>query len=99
MFGEEYPIHFIKKLFSKLVFVLQLIIVALVLGGENVRRYFNFIPREVYDHMDNKKWIIGLLVFFGGNMLQGILTSSGAFEIFVQNKLVSIYLLKQIYSI
>jgi hypothetical protein len=90
VYGEEYPIHFIRKLLSKLVWVLQMLIVALALGGENVRRYFNFIPRQIFDYMDQKKWIIGLLAFLGGNMLQGVLTSSGAFEIFAQNKLVMI---------
>jgi hypothetical protein len=70
-----------------------MVILANTLGGENVRNYFKFVPREWFEFVDRKKWIFTILVYLVGNTIQGSLTSSGAFEVFVDNKLVRLFLI------
>jgi hypothetical protein len=61
---------------------------AVIFGGETVRSYLTFIPREYYDLVDNKKWAFAIGTFFLGNILSSTLSSTGAFEIYLDGKLV-----------
>jgi hypothetical protein len=92
VYGEEYPVSILRRILSKIIFVLQMIIIANLVGKENIRNYFSFVPREYFEYMDNNKWMVGITIFFIGNQLQNILCSSGAFEIFCNDKLVNNFL-------
>jgi hypothetical protein len=91
VYGEDYPIGIRRNILSKLIYVAQFAFIGIIFGGESVRGYFSFIPREAFEWIDRKKWVAGLLAFFGGNILQTSLTSTGAFEIFCNGQLVKIY--------
>lgn len=91
VYGEEYPTTLLKKIISKIIFVLQIAIMANMAGGDTVRQFFSFVPREWFDIMDRKKWVVGLFTFIAGNFLQSMLTASGAFEVFCDGQLVRLF--------
>ncbi len=76
---------------------MQLVIIAMVLGGDTVRQYFTFVPRTWFAYVDQKKWIFAILTFMIGNMIQSMCSATGAFEVFVDDKLVFIFNLDMVY--
>lgn len=48
----------------------------------------NLFPDTFFEYLEEKKWILMLFVFFMGNFITGIIGNSGAFEVYVNNKLV-----------
>jgi hypothetical protein len=87
--GSEYPVSFIKKTLSNLIGLLRIILIAIAAGGQAVRPYLTFIPAKYLDLIEQKKWMLIIGSFFVGSMIQGALTSSGAFEVYCNNKLVN----------
>jgi hypothetical protein len=73
---------------SKMIWALQIVAIANVLGGESIRRFFTFIPRNWFDYVDEKKWIAAVVIFMSGNLFQSMCSSTGAFEVFINNQLV-----------
>jgi hypothetical protein len=86
--GSEFPVHWARKLISRLIFILQIGVIVILTGGEGIRAHLSFIPREVFAFIDQKKWIVGIGAFFIGNQLSSILSSSGAFEVYCNDSLV-----------
>ena len=62
----------------------------LLMGGQTARNFFSFVPAHYLNLIEQKKWIVGIASFFLGTQLQNIITSTGAFEIFVNGALVII---------
>jgi hypothetical protein len=88
VYGAEYPVTPIRKLLSRFIFILQIIIILFCFGGESVRGYLSFIPGYVFEFVEKKKWILLIFAFLLGNQLMSALTSSGAFEIYLNDNLV-----------
>ena len=74
-----------------MILVLQIVVIANILGGENVRKYFKFVPRNWFNFLDEKKWIMAVGIFIFGNVLQSMCSATGAFEVFINNNLVKFY--------
>ena len=66
-----------------------MVIIANIFGGETVRRYFSFVPRNWFDFADQKKWIVIIMTFMMGNILQSMCSSTGAFEVYINHSLVN----------
>lgn len=47
------------------------------------------VPQSVFDYFERKKWGAAIFTFFLGNMITGWLSSTGAFEIFLDGQLIS----------
>lgn len=62
--------------------------IAVIFGGDTIRAYLAFIPREYFDLIDRKKWAFTIATFFFGNMISGVIGSTGAFEVFLHGRLV-----------
>jgi len=61
----------------------------LLMGGQNARNFFSaYVPAQYLDLIEQKKWMVGIATFFLGNQLQNMITSTGAFEVFVNGNLV-----------
>ena len=65
----------------------------LLIGGQNARNFFSaYVPAHYLDLIEQKKWMVGIATFFVGNQLQNMITSTGAFEVFVNGNLVRNYI-------
>lgn len=60
----------------------------LIIGGQNARGYFSFVPAQYLNLIEQKKWIVGIAAFFIGTQLQNMIVSTGAFEVFINDTLV-----------
>jgi len=91
--GEEYPVNIVRKLLKYAVSIFQMAMMFLLIGGQNARNFFSaYVPAHYLDLIEQKKWIVGIATFFVGNQLQNMITSSGAFEVFVNGNLVRNYI-------
>jgi selT/selW/selH-like putative selenoprotein len=76
--GEEYPLPGVRAAASKVVSMVQMGLMGVGIGG-------NFIPainnHPLYQRFQDKRMIILLGGYFGLNMLQNALSSTGAFEV------------------
>ena len=63
-------------------------VLAVIFGGDSVRGYLSFIPAEYFEIIDRKKWFFAIGTFFLGNIFSSALSSTGAFEIYLDGKLV-----------
>lgn len=83
MIGEEFPLPPVKAAASKVVSIVQTGLMVLGIGG-------NFIPainnHPLYQRFQDKRMIILLGGYFGLNMLQNSLSSTGAFEVSLNGK-------------
>ena len=83
--GQEYPLTGTRKTLSSVVSMAQMAVMVIGVGG-------NFIPairdHPIYQQYQDKKIYIFLGAYFGLNFLQGKLSSTGAFEIFLNDRLV-----------
>jgi selT/selW/selH-like putative selenoprotein len=81
--GEEYPLPPLRAAASKVVSLVQTGLMVLGIGG-------NFIPainnHPLYQRFQEKRMIILLGGYFGLNMLQNTLSTTGAFEVSVNGK-------------
>lgn len=76
---------------SRVVSAVQMGFIGLALGGDQILPLLGVNdPPQLYTRMRENKlqWVMG--AWFVGNMVQNSLTSSGAFEIFYDGKLVRI---------
>lgn len=83
MIGEEYPLPPVRAAASKVVSMVQMSLMVLGIGG-------NFIPainnHPLYQRLQDKRMIILLGGYFGLNMLQNALSTTGAFEVSLNGK-------------
>lgn len=59
-----------------------------MIRGDLVTQYLPFISPSIISWINEHKMYVGLLLFFGGNLLNGIITNSGALEIFYNDELI-----------
>ena len=92
---EEYPISPNKKFFSKYTFMSQMFISGLVFGSSMLKGKVP-IPDFIFDKINNNKLMIGIGNFIFHKWLNNYLTTTGAFEIYVNNKIIYSKLRKRI---
>jgi hypothetical protein len=76
-----------------MIWVLQIWIMGVSVGGQTVRQYFTFVPPQVFKFIDEKKWIVIAFNFFFVGQITNWLKTTGAFEVYANNKLVK-YIIK-----
>ena len=83
--GQEYPLSGARAGLSKVVSFAQMALMGIGIGG-------NFVPairdHPLYQRYQDKKMFIFIGGYFGLNLLQNKISSTGAFEVFLNNKLV-----------
>lgn len=78
-----------KQLISKAVFIIQIIIAAICLGGNFTRPYLSMIiPTKVIDFIESKKLMFGIMAYFSLSSIQTSLLQTGAFEVFANEQLI-----------
>ena len=86
--GEQYPLSPMRKMLSNMVMAIQIAIVAIIVAPDFIKSKVTFIPSEIIDLVSQNKVIAGIGAFFGGNIISGLITNSGALEIFYNDKLI-----------
>ena len=87
--GEEYPLHFIRKILSYLVTITQISVFTTMILGESIKPFLiNIIPNYLIDWIIENKLLSLIISFFAGNILQSNISNTGAFEIYCNEKLV-----------
>lgn len=85
--GKFYAVSQTKQTLIYLVYIVQLFMMVLIFLPD-FGKSLNLFPNEFFEYLEEKKWFLMLLVFFMGNFITGIIGNSGAFEVYVNNKLV-----------
>jgi selT/selW/selH-like putative selenoprotein len=65
-----------------------MLLIVLIVGGENVKPYLTFIPDNVFTFIKEKKWMLGIFSFFVGGQLSSAVGSTGAFEVYCNDALI-----------
>ncbi len=68
---------------------LQLAVGALILFGDQIFAKLQMTPPPIYETIKNNKVIAGLVTYMAGNFAKSFVTSTRAFEIYINNELVS----------
>lgn len=85
MIGDNYPLSPVRQVLSKAVSFGQTGLMIVGLGG----RFIPFINNHpLYRQFQDKSMFILLGGYFGLNMLQNAVSSTGAFEVYVNDRLV-----------
>ena len=86
---DNYPLSPIRKFLSYSLTAFQIGCIAVIFAGSVLKNVLNgFIPNEVFDWIEANKAMVGMGAFFGGNILGGMITNTGAFEIYLNEKLI-----------
>jgi selT/selW/selH-like putative selenoprotein len=79
--GSEYPVSPQKALLSKIFTYAQYALLAVAMFGDQIFAALKFTPPPIYHKLKEKKMMVFFFVFFMGNSLRDMLTSTGAFEV------------------
>lgn len=77
--GGDYPLDPFRQTMAKYLSYAQIGIIGLLVAGSD-----NLLPAYVREN----KWTAGIFVWFLGNAVSSVITNTGAFEIFIGDKLV-----------
>lgn len=62
---------------------------AIIIAGDQIFAKFQITPPQIYQKIKDNKLIAGVFVYFAGNFLKSFITSTKAFEIYINHALVS----------
>ena len=85
---KEYPLPQFKSFFSKFTFVSQMGINLFIFSGSKIKDKLTMIPSNVFDFVEKNKWIIMIGNFLGHQCLNKFLSTTGAFEVYYNNRLI-----------
>ena len=85
--GEEYPLPDNKKFFSRFTYITQIGVSLLLMFTKSLKQGLPFIPDSTIKTIDEYKWFIMLGNFLIHFWLNRYLSTSGAFEIIFNKKL------------
>lgn len=85
---EEYPLSTTRTYLSYLVVIIQAFLFCCLFLGDKLKLVLPKMPKEFYEVFEENKIAIGIFIFFGGNMAQGMITNTGALEIFLDGELI-----------
>jgi selT/selW/selH selenoprotein domain len=86
--GSEYPASPEKVFLGKALTFVQYGLFAILLFGDQIFAALKITPPAIYYKLREKKMMAGMMIFFLGNNLHSMLTSTGAFEITLDGQLV-----------
>lgn len=86
--GAEYPPPPGKKMAAQAVFYLQLALFALMFFGDKIFEALKVPPPSFYMQLKENKFAVFMMIWLVGNMIQGNLLSTSAFEIYHGDKLI-----------
>lgn len=61
----------------------------IVMGGDVMFAKLGVQPPRVYNFVKNNKMVAGMLLWFGGNFLKSYVTRTHAFEVYLNDTLIS----------
>lgn len=86
--GEIYPVSSEKQMIIYLIYSIQAILFYIIFLNSHAKGLLgSFIPLKVFEYFEAKKWGSAMITFFLGNMITGWISSTGAFEIFYDSRL------------
>ncbi len=85
--GAEYPTSPQKLLLSKAFTFAQYGLIAIMIAGDAIFKALKINPPAIYYKLKEKKIMAFMMIYFLGNNIQSMLTSTGAFEVMVDGKL------------
>ncbi len=86
---ENYPLSQLRRFLCMSVYILQFGIIGTLFFGNYVKKYLGgYIGEKYIDWIVENKFKAGMIAYFGGNLLNGYLTNTGAFEIFCNDQLI-----------
>ena len=89
VYPDNYPLSPIRKILSYTLTTVQISSIAIIFAGSLLKNALNgIIPNVVFDWIEANKMMVGMAAFFGGNILGGVITNTGAFEIYCNEKLI-----------
>ncbi len=68
---------------------IQLIFAVIIMAGDQLFAKMQIQPPAIYNTIKNNKMMAGVMVYFAGNFVKSFITSTKAFEIFINGTLVS----------
>lgn len=83
--GDNYPPPAMRQLFAQGLSVLKLVIIAMVVLGQNPFPHLNMETPSIFTWAVENKLYACLMIFFISNAIEGQLISTGAFEISVND--------------
>lgn len=86
--GSEYPIPPSKALLAKLLSFVQYGLYALVFAGQIIFQKLGMAPPAIYTKLTKNKVLAFFFIMTVFNQLNTMLTSTGAFEVTIENRLV-----------
>lgn len=86
--GGEYPATPTNQMLAKVVTYAQYGIMLVMVAGDWIFRQIGIPPPAIYYKLKEKQFIVIMAVMFLGNNLSNSLTSTGAFEISIDNQLI-----------
>lgn len=87
--GGPYPVAPAKAAVAQAIMVVQYSIIVIMMFGDKVFPMLGMQAPDVYQQVKDKKFAVGMAVWFFGNMAQNSLSSTGAFEVFYNGVLVA----------
>ena len=89
VFPENYSLPLIRKILYYLITFIQISTIGIIFARKILKNLLNgFISNEVFDWIENNRMILGMGAFLGGKILVGMITNTGAFEIYLNDKLI-----------
>lgn len=86
---SDYPLSSTRQILYYLVTFLQVSLFLTLFCGKYVKPYIiGFVPENILDWIEGNKMIVGIGGYLVGNILSNNITNSGAFEIYVNEKLI-----------
>lgn len=87
--GSEYPITKFRRILSYFSKVICMLIILITIFIDKLTDYYSLLPDSIVETMKNKKTMIIIGTFFIGNIMNNMLTSTGAFEVFLNGNKVN----------
>lgn len=86
---SDYPLSTTRQILYYLVTFLQVSLFLTLFCGKYIRPYIiGFVPENILDWIEGNKMMVGIGGYFIGNILNNNITNSGAFEIYVNERLI-----------
>ena len=86
--GVEWPLPPSKQILKTLVTVFQFGVMIFIALGETIFKYLNMTPPAFYYRMQEKKFMVMIGAMLFSNFMSGMITNTGAFEVFLDGKLI-----------
>jgi len=81
VYGRNYPPGLVPTLLSRATTAVQMIVIALAVGGDSLFSALRVPPPSFYPPLKENRWAAGAGAWMMGNILSANLLNTGAFEI------------------